>query len=97
MEKSYTGAIDGISSTAFTAAFDQASRRGSYIAMESFKGTVNGVGGFNFEGRPSMYANGKQRFMDGSNKIYACELGRLARELMAATPMLLRRLESLIL
>ena len=49
MEKSYTGAIDGISSTAFTAAFDQASRRGSYIAMESFKGTVNGVeGSFNF-------------------------------------------------
>ena len=49
MEKSYTGAIDGVSSTAFTAAFDQASRRGSYIAMESFKGTVNGVeGSFNF-------------------------------------------------
>ena len=62
-----------------------------------FKFPGERVGGFNFEGRPSMYANGKQRFMDGSNKIYACELGRLARELMAATPMLLRRLESLIL
>lgn len=62
-----------------------------------FKFLGERVGGFNFEGRPSMYANGKQRFMDGSNKIYACELGRLARELMAATPMLLRRLESLIL
>ncbi|WP_250637209.1 MULTISPECIES: DUF3224 domain-containing protein [unclassified Pseudomonas] len=46
MEKSYTGAIDGISSTAFTAAFDQASRRGCYIAMESFKGTVNWGRGF---------------------------------------------------
>lgn len=46
MEKSYTGAIDGVSSTAFTAAFDQASKKGSYIAMESFKGTVNGVEGF---------------------------------------------------
>lgn len=33
--------------------------------------------------------------MDGSNQIYACELGRLARELVAATPVLLRRLESL--
>ncbi|MDU9026239.1 UvrD-helicase domain-containing protein [Pseudomonas corrugata] len=53
------------------------------------------VGGFNFEGRPSMYANGKHRFMDGSNQIYACELGRLARELMAATPALIRRLECL--
>jgi hypothetical protein len=47
-----------------------------------FKFLGEWVGGFNFEGRPSMYANGKQRFMDGSNKIYACELGRLARELM---------------
>lgn len=33
--------------------------------------------------------------MDGSNQIYACELGRLARELMAATPALIRRLECL--
>lgn len=45
-----------------------------------FKFPGERVGGFNFEGRPSMYANGKQRFMDGNNKIYACELGRLARE-----------------
>lgn len=60
-----------------------------------FKFPRERVGGFNFEGRPSMYANGKQRFMDVSNQIYACELGRLARELMAATPMLLRRLESI--
>jgi len=60
-----------------------------------FKFPGERVGGFNFEGRPSMYANGKQRFMDGSNQIYACELGRLARELMAATPALIRRLECL--
>jgi ATP-dependent exoDNAse (exonuclease V) beta subunit len=33
--------------------------------------------------------------MDGSNQIYACEIGSLARELMADTPVLLRRLESL--
>jgi hypothetical protein len=45
-----------------------------------FKFPGERVGGFNFEGRPSIYANGKQRFMDGSNKIYACELGRRARE-----------------
>jgi len=49
MEKSYSGAIDGVSSTVFTAAFDQATRTGSYIAMESFKGAVNGKEGtFNF-------------------------------------------------
>ena len=33
--------------------------------------------------------------MDGSNHLYACELGRLASELMATTPALLRRLECL--
>lgn len=53
------------------------------------------VGGFNFDGRPNMYAKGKARFMDGRNQIYACELGRLARELMTETPSLLRRLEQL--
>ncbi|WP_256663570.1 MULTISPECIES: CBS domain-containing protein, partial [unclassified Pseudomonas] len=44
-----------------------------------FKFPGERVGGFNFEGRPSMYAKNKQRFMDSSNQIYACELGRLAR------------------
>jgi len=53
------------------------------------------VGGFNFEGRPYRFAKGKQRFMHGSNQVYGCELGRLARELMAETPALLRRLEHL--
>lgn len=33
--------------------------------------------------------------MDGSNQIYACEIRRIARELMAATLVLLRKLESL--
>ncbi|VVP61686.1 hypothetical protein PS874_06319 [Pseudomonas fluorescens] len=42
-----------------------------------------------------MYAKDRQRFMDGSNQVYACELGRLARELMASTPALIRRLECL--
>jgi hypothetical protein len=49
MEKCYSGAIDGVSSTVFTAAFDQTTRTGSYIAIESFKGAVNGKeGAFNF-------------------------------------------------
>lgn len=33
--------------------------------------------------------------MDGSNQIYAFQLGHLARELMADTPVLLQRLEYL--
>lgn len=49
LQKRYVGAIEGRSSTLFTAAFDPASRTGSYIAIESFEGSVNGrAGTFNF-------------------------------------------------
>ena len=49
MEKRYEGEIDGRSATIFTAAFDQATGVGAYLAMESFDGTVNGRRGtFNF-------------------------------------------------
>jgi hypothetical protein len=49
MEKSYEGEIEGRSATIFTAAFDQAAGAGTYLAMESFDGTVNGRRGtFNF-------------------------------------------------
>jgi hypothetical protein len=49
MEKQYTGEVEGRSATLFTAAFDQASGAGTYLAMESFEGTLNGARGtFNF-------------------------------------------------
>jgi hypothetical protein len=49
MEKRYEGEIEGRSATLFTAAFDQASGAGAYLAMESFEGAVNGARGtFNF-------------------------------------------------
>lgn len=49
MEKHYEGDIAGRSATLFTAAFDQASGVGTYVAMESFEGSVNGrAGAFNF-------------------------------------------------
>jgi Protein of unknown function (DUF3224) len=49
MEKHYEGDITGRSATLFTAAFDQAKSTGSYVAMESFEGIVNGQSGsFNF-------------------------------------------------
>jgi hypothetical protein len=49
MEKRYAGAIEGRSATIFVAAFDQATGVGSYLAMESFEGSVNGRSGtFNF-------------------------------------------------
>lgn len=49
MEKHFEGDIAGRSATLFTAAFDQAAGVGTYVAMESFEGTVNGrPGAFNF-------------------------------------------------
>lgn len=49
MEKQFDGSIAGRSATVFTAAFDQAAGVGTYVAMESFEGTVDGrEGAFNF-------------------------------------------------
>ncbi len=49
MEKRYSGQVDGRSATFFTAAFDQATGVGTYVAMESFDGSLGGVAGtFNF-------------------------------------------------
>lgn len=49
MEKNYDGEVVGRSATLFTAAFDHESGVGTYVAMESFEGTLNGrSGSFNF-------------------------------------------------
>jgi hypothetical protein len=49
MEKQFDGEITGRSATVFTAAFDQATGVGTYLAMESFEGSVGGrEGAFNF-------------------------------------------------
>jgi hypothetical protein len=45
MEKQFTGDVDGRSATIFTSAFDQQSGVGTYVAMESFEGSVGGVDG----------------------------------------------------
>jgi len=49
MEKEFTGGVSGRAATLFTAAFDQATGVGTYVAMESFEGTLDGrAGSFNF-------------------------------------------------
>lgn len=49
MEKSYEGDVEGRSATIFTSAFDQATGVGTYIALESFEGSVDRLAGaFNF-------------------------------------------------
>lgn len=71
MEKRYSGGIEGRSATIFTAAFDQASGKGCYLAMESFEGSLNGLEGtFNFLHSASTAgsdrANEFFRIVDGS-------------------------------
>lgn len=59
-----------------------------------FKFPGERVRGFNFDGRPNRMAMGLRRFLDSNGAAYACELGRLAYELIAASKgSLLRRLE----
>lgn len=49
MTKTYAGEISGQSATLFTSAFDPALGIGSYVAMESFEGSIAGrSGSFNF-------------------------------------------------
>ncbi|MFD7029272.1 DUF3224 domain-containing protein [Streptomyces sp. NPDC059917] len=49
MEKHFEGEVVGRSATLFTAAFDQSTGVGTYVAMESFEGTLGGrEGSFNF-------------------------------------------------
>lgn len=47
--KEYAGDVTGRSITEFVACFDQDTGRGTYVAMESFEGTLAGrAGSFNF-------------------------------------------------
>ena len=49
MEKQFDGEISGRAATLFTAAYDPAADTGTYVAMESFEGSVQGrAGAFNF-------------------------------------------------
>ncbi|AIS02154.1 DUF3224 domain-containing protein [Streptomyces glaucescens] len=49
MEKHFEGEVAGRSATVFTAAYDESAGAGTYVAMESFEGTLRGrAGAFNF-------------------------------------------------
>ena len=59
-----------------------------------FKFPDKRVKGFNFEGRPYRMAKADKRFMDSNDAVYACELGRLAHELVEESKgALIHRLE----
>jgi hypothetical protein len=60
MEKHFEGGIAGRSATLFTAAFDPATGVGTYVAMESFAGSVDGKdGAFNFVHSASTSGSGR--------------------------------------
>lgn len=49
MVKEYVGGVEGRSTTLFTSAFDPERGVGTYVAMESFEGSLNGrAGAFNY-------------------------------------------------
>src|SRR3954462_11526935 len=49
MGKTYQGGIEGRSATIFTSAYDPAAGAGTYVALESFEGSVDGrSGAFNY-------------------------------------------------
>lgn len=59
-----------------------------------FKFPGKRVLGFNFDGRPHRMATGLYRFTDSEGAVYACELGRLAKELIEdSNGALMRRVE----
>jgi DNA helicase-2/ATP-dependent DNA helicase PcrA len=59
-----------------------------------FKFPKQRVRGFNFDGRPYQMARGIRRFLDVNDAVFACELGRLANELIGeSNGALIHRLE----
>ncbi|WHM40249.1 DUF3224 domain-containing protein [Streptomyces sp. BPTC-684] len=61
MEKHYEGEVAGRSSTLFTAAYDQAAATGTYVAMESFDGSLHDRRGtFNFAHSATTLGTGRE-------------------------------------
>ncbi|MGW2836548.1 DUF3224 domain-containing protein [Streptomyces sp. NPDC001493] len=61
MEKQYEGEVVGRSATLFTAAFDQTTGTGTYVAMESFEGTLDDrAGAFNFAHSATTLGEGRE-------------------------------------
>jgi len=61
MKKEYDGRVAGRSVTLFTAAFEQSTGTGTYIAMESFAGALNGqTGAFNFAHSATTLGGGRE-------------------------------------
>ncbi|MEU5535686.1 DUF3224 domain-containing protein [Streptomyces sp. NPDC020362] len=61
MRKRYEGEVGGVSATLFTAAYDQSTATGTYVAMESFEGTLHDLSGtFNFAHSATTLGEGRE-------------------------------------
>lgn len=61
MRKTFCGGITGRSATLFAAAYDPATQTGTYVAMESFEGSLDGrEGAFNFAHSATTEGEGRQ-------------------------------------
>lgn len=61
MRKRFEGGISGRSATLFTAAYDAATETGTYVAMESFEGSIDGhEGAFNFAHAATTRGDGRE-------------------------------------
>jgi hypothetical protein len=77
MRKVYEGGVEGRSTTLFTSAFDPESGIGTYVAMESFEGSLAGRGGtFNFVHSAS--TSGTDRFAEHFRIVPSSGTGDLA-------------------
>jgi hypothetical protein len=77
MSKHYSGGIDGRSTTLFTSAFDPVRGVGTYVAMESFEGSLDGrAGTFNYAHASSTH--GTDRFDEHLVVVPSSGTGQLA-------------------
>ncbi|MEV6837596.1 DUF3224 domain-containing protein [Streptomyces sp. NPDC051133] len=61
LRKRYEGEVTGVSGTLFTAAYDQGSATGTYVAMESFEGALGERSGtFNFAHSGTTLGEGRE-------------------------------------
>ena len=77
MVKQYSGGVDGRSTTLFTSAFDPERGVGTYVAMESFEGRLDGrTGTFNFVHAASTH--GADRYDEHFTVVPSSGTGELA-------------------
>lgn len=77
MEKRYSGDVEGRSATLFTSSRNAETGAATYVALESFEGSLNGIGG-SFNYIHSASTHGEDRYGDFFSIVGASGTGGLA-------------------